>query len=200
MSTIELIIIYVTMKIVLLYLLLSAVTIKTFSLSIAGNEVIDIISIGKDVLLSLAKIARLIDSKHDTIISNQFEGQILRSMKNVNDKLYEISEKLEGPGTRSLVNILNNLPQRIRLELKLNDLIDYLTRIHITYEYMVIYTSNETDIEEQTLEDFAKSVVSHDSSSTLSLMERIHSYVVPIGYGLHSSGLIQLLNEITEVR
>lgn len=188
------------MKIVFVFLFLSAITLRTSSLAISGNEVIDIIMIGKDVLLSLAKIWRLIDHKHDTIISNQFEGQVLRGMRQIHNTLYDISEKLEVSGTKSLANILSNLPQRIRLELKLNDLIDYLTRIHINYEYMEIYTSNETDIEEHTLEDFAKSVVSHDSSSTLSLMERIHSYVVPIGHGIHSSGLIQLLQEITEVR
>lgn len=165
--------------------------------SIAVSELVDIGYIAKDVVISLAKIWKLVDKNYDTF-GNRFEGKLLRGVQNVNEKLNDLSERFEAQGTQTLMTVIQDLPHKMRLELKLNDLVDYLVRVHVIYRNMDRYL-NSSDIEQHTLEDFAKSVTSHDPSSVMSLLERIHAFVVPIGAGLHSSDLINTLKELSEV-
>lgn len=90
-----------------------------------------------------------------------------------------------------MTTILHNLPERVRLELRLNDLLDYLTRMGTNYRRMQKYSKEE--YERLTLEDFAKSVISHDASSVVNLVERIHAFVVPSARGISNTGLFELL-------
>ena len=67
--------------------------------------------------------------------------------------------------------------------------------------------SNETEdakwlVERQTLEDFASAVVSHSSMSIRSILEMIHSIVVPqkrIGLRLQGPGIFRLLADVMHV-
>lgn len=184
------------MKISIISIFLLITTIGSNS-ALPISEIIDIAQVAKDVIISLAKIWKIIDRNYDTP-GNRFEGVLMRSVKNVNEQLNQLSEKIEATGTSTLMTVMRDLPQRMRLELKLNDLIDYLVRIHVNYRNLQNYIE-DPDIEQHTLEDFSKSVVSHDLSSVLSLLERIHAYIVPIGYGLHNSDLINLLKDMSQV-
>lgn len=95
--------------------------------------------------------------------------------------------------------VLRSLPHRVRLELRLNDLINYITSIDVKYRHFQNYVKNRSEIERLTLEDFAKHVVSHDSTSVTSLVERIHAFVAPNGRGITNTGLIELLSKSLEV-
>lgn len=95
--------------------------------------------------------------------------------------------------------ILHNLPDRVRLELRLNDLLDYITRMDVMYKSFDNYASRKNDFERLTLEDFAKTAVSHDSNSVNNLIERIHALFVPNKRGLSDSGLMRLLQSSLEV-
>ena len=67
--------------------------------------------------------------------------------------------------------------------------------------------SNETEdakwlVERQTLEDFVKAVVSHSSVSIRSILERIHSIVVPqkrTGLRLQGPGIFKQLADVMHV-
>lgn len=78
------------------------------------------------------------------------------------------------------------------MELRLNELLDYRGRIDASYQRMEKYTKND-NYERLTLEDFAGNVVSHESSSVINLLERIHRFIVQDGEGISDSGLFNIL-------
>lgn len=61
------------------------------------------------------------------------------------------------------------------------------------------YVKNKNDFERLTLEDFAKTAVSHDSNSVNNLIERIHVFIVPSNRIVSDSGLMKLLQKSLEV-
>lgn len=98
-----------------------------------------------------------------------------------------------------MTTILHSLPERVRLELRLNDLLDYISRMDANYRRMQNYGTEEKDYERLTMEDFAQSVISHDASSVVNLVERIHVFVVPHRRGITNSGLFVLLANAMQV-
>lgn len=61
------------------------------------------------------------------------------------------------------------------------------------------YANKKDDFERLTLEDFAKTAVSHDSNSVNNLIERIHAFIATQNSGFSDSGLLKLLQESYEV-
>lgn len=96
-------------------------------------------------------------------------------------------------GTSTIAMVLHTLPDRVRLELRLNDLLDYITRMDVNYRSFQNYVKDQSELERLTLENFAKHVTSHDSSSISSLAERIHAFIAPSNRGITNTGLIELL-------
>lgn len=96
-------------------------------------------------------------------------------------------------GLLTITTILHSLPDRVRLELRLNDLLDYVTRMDAYYTRFQHYIKKEKDFERLTLEDFAKNVVSHDSSSVNNLLERIYAFFVSSNRGITDTGVMSLL-------
>lgn len=90
--------------------------------------------------------------------------------------------------------------RRIKLELRLNDLLNFITHLGVVYRQMQYYV-NSTDFERLTLEDFAKTVISHGSDSVGNLVERIHGFIAPADAGgLTDTGILGLLTETLEVK
>lgn len=168
------------------------------TVSVSVSSALDVITIGKDVIISLNKIWKLVDVSDYEMFGNKIEGQILRSIQTVNYKLDSMNQQYDTAGIQTL-NIMMHLPRTIRVELKLNDLIDFITRINLNYRYFGEYTKNESDIERHTLEDFATLTVSHDPGSTISLLERIHAFIVPHGIGISNSGVLNLIKQSNQV-
>lgn len=61
------------------------------------------------------------------------------------------------------------------------------------------YVNKQNDFERITLEDFAKTAVSHDSNSVNNLIERIHTFIVSNDRKLTNNGLLELLQRTLEV-
>lgn len=86
----------------------------------------------------------------------------------------------------------------MRLELRLNDLQDYITRVHISYSRMQHYVRAAHKYEQLTMEDFAGKMISHDLNSVVSLIERIHAFVAPQDEGYINSGILEMLAKTFE--
>lgn len=69
----------------------------------------------------------------------------------------------------------------------------------VMYKSFENYANKKNDFERLTLEDFAKTAISHDSNSVHNLIERIHVFLVPNSRGLSDSGLLKLLQSSLEV-
>lgn len=64
----------------------------------------------------------------------------------------------------------------------------------VMYRSFENYVNKKKNFERLTLEDFAKTAVSHDTNSVNNLIERIHAFIAS-----KNSGLLRLLQESLEV-
>lgn len=97
------------------------------------GEVLDIIKVAKDVVIGIAKAWSIIDEHTDFSeiplpLVDKTERRLFHKMENIADKLDKLSVHMEAIGTQTISTMLHNLPERVRLELRLNDLLDYITR------------------------------------------------------------------------
>ncbi|XP_074027669.1 uncharacterized protein [Leptinotarsa decemlineata] len=168
------------------------------SSSVGLQDALDIIQIAKDVVVAIAKAWNIVDQHVDFSdipipILDKTETKLFGKIGIITAKLDRISGQVDAVGTNTIASVLQTLPDRIRLELRLNTLLDYITRMDVLYRNFQNYAKNKNDFERLTLEDFAKSVVSHDSSSVNSLVERIHAFIAPTGRGIIDGGLMKAL-------
>ncbi|XP_063536055.1 uncharacterized protein LOC134745886 isoform X3 [Cydia strobilella] len=86
-----------------------------------------------------------------------------------------------------------------RLELRLHEMADLLSRVSSANRQMREYVSIQQELEPSTLQDFAEWCVSHDPGALPGLLERVHSLVVPPHTHLLGRGILQLvLDDIQE--
>ncbi|XP_066151748.1 uncharacterized protein [Euwallacea fornicatus] len=172
---------------------------------ITVSGVLDIIKVGTDVTVALAKAWDLVDQNIDFSevpipILQKTENKLFGKIERINSRLDDLASRIDVIGTQSMTTILHNLPERVRLELRLNDLIDYMTRMDTNYQRMQKYSTEQKDFERLTLEDFSQTVISHDPSSIVNLVERVHTFLVPHRKGIVQGGLFDLLaNAMQEV-
>lgn len=86
-----------------------------------------------------------------------------------------------------------NMGRGARLELKLNEMSDLLSRVESADRQMRQYVRLQRELERRTLEEFASWCVSHDSGALPGLLERVHALVVPPHAHLLSHGLLDLV-------
>lgn len=158
----------------------------------------------KDVVVTAAKAWNMIDEHADFSevplpLVDKTERKLFNKMEIINEKLARLSNQVDTVGTQTISTVLRNLPERVRLELRLNDLLDYKTRLDVTYRHLQQYMTYKDEIERITLEDYAMSIVSHDPDSARNLVERIHSFVVTNGKGIADTGLLKLLGKSLQV-
>ncbi|CAH2006802.1 unnamed protein product [Acanthoscelides obtectus] len=172
------------------------------------NDVMDIIKIAKDVAVVLAKAWNIVDPHVDFAevplpLIDKTESKLFGKIAVITSKLDQLADNVESVGTQTISKTLQLLPERVRLELRLSNLQDYITRTNVAYRHFRNYADKQHQYEQLTLKDFAKFAVSHDSSSVVSLLERIHAFVQPSGRSLdggNDQGLLGLLGKSLEVR
>lgn len=168
------------------------------------SEALDIIKVAKDVVIIAAKAWNMVDEHTDFSevplpLVDKTERKLFNKMETINEKLDRLSANVDAVATQTISTVLRNLPERVRLELRLNDLLDYKTRLDVTYRHLQQYMTYKDEIERITLEDYAMSIVSHDPDSARNLVERIHSFVVTTGKGIADTGLLKLLGKSLQV-
>nr|CAH7755721.1 unnamed protein product [Callosobruchus chinensis] len=155
---------------------------------IGPNDVLDIIKIAKDVALVLAKAWNIVDPHVDFSevplpLIDKTESKLFGKIAVITGKLDQLADNVES------------------VELRLNDLQDYITRTNVIYRHFRNYADKQQEYEQLTLKDFAKYAVSHDSSSVASLLERIHAFVQPTARSLdggNDQGLLGSLGKSLE--
>lgn len=121
------------------------------------------------------------------------EKKILERISILDKKITEIGHSMTNSKLEMVSEIVSVLTRTIKVELRFNDLLQYIDDIDYTYSFMQEYSHHKDSIDRSTLEDYAKSVISHSSSSVRMRMERIHRFVVPKRKYLGHSSLIELL-------
>ncbi|KAJ8946873.1 hypothetical protein NQ318_006783 [Aromia moschata] len=170
------------------------------------GETLDILKVAKDVVGTIAKAWNILDqyadfSKIPTLLQDRTESRLFGRIGNITAQLDNLAQQVDTVGTATIAMVLQNLPDQVRIELRLNDLLDYMTTMNGTYKHLKNYVKEKRSVERWTLEDFSKHAVSHDSSSVSNLVERIHAFIVPNGrgIGIRNMGLLKLLKKYLEV-
>ncbi|XP_018572018.1 uncharacterized protein LOC108911535 isoform X1 [Anoplophora glabripennis] len=168
------------------------------SSAVGLNEVLDIIKLAKDVVVAIAKAWNIVDQHVDFSeipipLLDKTEAKLFGKIGVISAKLDKLGSRVDEVGTSTIAMVLHTLPDRVRLELRLNDLLNYITKMDVNYRSFQNYVKDQNELERLTLEDFAKHVVSHDSNSINNLIERIHAFIAPSSRGITNTGLITLL-------
>lgn len=177
----------------------------TNSVIVSLDDALDIIKVGKDIVVTLAKAWDIVDDSYDfsdtpTPFIEKTERKLFRKMDAIQKKMEQLNTEIHAVGMQTISGFTRYLPDRIKLELRLNDLLDYMTRLQVFYgDYLNYYMKHE-DFERLTLEDFAKTVTSHGSGSVRSLVERIHAFIAPSDTGFTDSGILGPLSNNLKVQ
>ncbi|CAH4028650.1 unnamed protein product [Pieris brassicae] len=86
-----------------------------------------------------------------------------------------------------------NIGRGPRLELKLNEMSDLLSRVDSADRQMREYVRLQRELERRTLEEFASWCVAHDRGALPGLLERVHALVVPPHAHLLGHSLLDLI-------
>jgi hypothetical protein len=188
------------------------------------HDALDVIGVAKDVVIWIAKAWNIIEGQVEYAdvpfpLLDKTERKLFGKIDLINSKLNQLSAQVEAvgmstrknwdfpdlaffscEGTNTISMMLNNLPERIRLELRLNDLLNYHDLVGNSFQTMQKYTTHRDYLEKSTLKDYADNVVSHDPSSVRGMIETIYTYVVPSGKGINDRGILQLLSKSLKVR
>lgn len=189
-----------TMRFYLFLFLLSPV----LSAGLIGDA-LDIIGVVKDIVIGIAKAWNIIEGRVEFSdvpfpLLDKTERKLFSKIDLINSRLTQLSVQVDVVGTNTISMMLNSLPERIRLELRLNDLLNYHDTVDNSFKTMQKYVKHREDLEKATLKDYADSVVSHDSNSVKGMIESIYTYVVPSGTGINDRGILQLLSKNLKVR
>lgn len=149
-----------------------------------------------DVLLKLREGKNLLDiDSQEHALKNQ-----------INKVAHQIDDlhRLEVSSTSRTLSLLqSSLPDRVALDLKLNNLKEYMRKIDVYYKRMKQYAGYHTGykvnrrsirvrrFERFTLENFATEVVAHHPNSVQSLNAHVHEYFMPGQLGIMNSNIVK---------
>ena len=146
-----------------------------------ATEIISVVKIGVSLVEYIYKVFSNIarDSGAATAISTQIQSKkLLQEYAVVNGALDRLDIGLQSIDA-AIGQMNHDMPTAIRRELKLDRVQDIIRRVQNSYETFSFYQSNKDSIEQQTLQDFAQSTVSHLRGSLKSDLNELHSLVVP---------------------
>lgn len=127
------------------------------------------------------------------------ENEIIAKLNLLSAKFHLVSVAIHDVGISAITKIVQVMSKVVKTELRMNDLMQYMSIIDNNYRQLAEYAAVHEEIEHDTLEDFARSVVSHDTSSVRSVLDRIYSIVVPLEYSGFGNSLPELLHENAQV-
>ncbi|XP_013143943.1 PREDICTED: uncharacterized protein LOC106107598 isoform X4 [Papilio polytes] len=168
------------------------------------DDALDVIrlskEIGEEVLNSWDVIGRPfnVSGGVELPLMRRREREVLARLAQVSRTIERLELRIEKLG--SVAMFLAKAGGRgARLELRLHELADLLSRVAAANRQMREYVRLQQELERATLEDFAQWCVSHDSGALPGLLERVHSLISPPHKHLLGRGILQLaLDDLQE--
>lgn len=168
------------------------------------DEVIDVIRLGKEIgeeiLSSWDIIGRPFNASSgvELPVVRRQERLVLARLARISHTIGKLQIGIDNVNAVALM-IAKNGARGTRLELRLHEMADLLSRVTSADRHMREYVGLQQELEKSTLQDFAEWCVSHDPGALPGLLERIHSLVVPPHKHLLGRGLMQLLLDDVQV-
>ncbi|VVC93972.1 unnamed protein product [Leptidea sinapis] len=167
------------------------------------DEAVDVIrlskEIGEEVLNSWDVLGRPFNSSSGVELPfiRRHERRVLARLGQVARAIERLEEKVEQNG--AVARLLAGTGRReTRLELRLHELGDLLSRVAAAERQMRDYVRLQRELERSTLQDFAAWCVSHEPRALSGLLERVHALVRPPHQYLLGRGILQLMLEDLE--
>ncbi|CAB3236520.1 unnamed protein product [Arctia plantaginis] len=177
---------------------LVVLALATTTRAISVDDVVDIISLGKEigqeVISSWDVIGKPFNVSEGVAIPyvHRKEREILEKLGQVSRAIERLEVSVQSIGQLAVM-ISKKGHRATRTELLLHEMSVLLSKVSSSNSKMREYVDIQTGLERSTLEDFASRCVSHDSGALPGLLERIHSIVVPPHKNLLGQGLFQIL-------
>lgn len=138
------------------------------------------------------------DIKRDKTIE-QKQSRMFQKIKHVTEVLRRLEELISAISYSVFYNITLLSAKTTIDETISYDFISFMQQIDIECDRLDTYSSQGKTVHSITMIDFAKTAVSHQSSSIKMLMEKIHEHIVPIHNWRSRGGILRLLTD-NEVR
>ena len=168
------------------------------------DEAVDVIKlgidIGEEVLNSWDVISKPFNVSGGVELPfiRRRERQILAKLAQISRSITRLELGIERNGAIAML-LAKRSGHSARLELRLHEMADLLNRVASADRQMREYMRIQQDLERSTLEDFAEWCVSHDAGALPSLLERVHSLIVPPHKNILGTNILQLLLEDLQV-
>ncbi|XP_026327753.1 uncharacterized protein LOC113236030 isoform X2 [Hyposmocoma kahamanoa] len=162
------------------------------------DDAIDVIKLGKEigeeVLNSWDLLGKPfnVSSSVEIPLMRRWERQVLSKLAEVRRAIERLELTVEKNGAIAIL-LAKNAGKGARLELRLHEMSDLLSRVATADRQMREYMRYQQELERSTLEDFASWCVSHEPGALPGLLERVHSLIFPPHKHLLGRGLLQLV-------
>lgn len=168
------------------------------------DDAIDVIKLGKEigeeVLNSWDILGKPfnITTGVEVPLMRRWEKQVLSKLSEVRRAIERLELTVEKNGAIAIL-LAKNAGKGARLELRLHEMSDLLSRVATADRQMREYMRYQQELERSTLEDFSFWCVSHEPGALPGLLERVHALIFPPHRHLLGRGLFQLVLEDLQV-
>lgn len=168
---------------------------NVFSLSAAGDAL--------KIILKVVNVYKNppneTDVLKDTLFLSKAERLILTRLAQISDTLSRVELGVEVNNGAIAMLLARTSGLSARLELRLYEMSDLLSRMASADQRMREYMTIDQDLEQSTLENFASWCVSHEAGAVTNLLERLHSLVVSSHKHILGGSTFELLLEDLQV-
>ncbi|CAG9562206.1 unnamed protein product [Danaus chrysippus] len=170
------------------------------------DEAVDVlklgVEIGEEVLQSWDVIGKQFNSTGgvELPIIKRRERMVLAKLADISKAIQRLEIQVERNGVVAML-LARASNRGARLELRLHELGDLLSRVTSADRQMREYVRLQRELERITLEDFAEWCVSHDPGALPGLLERVHSLIAPpYRHLLGGGGILHMILSDLQVR
>lgn len=167
------------------------------------DEAVDVIKlgieIGEEVLSSWDIISKPFNASGgvELPIIRRRERLVLSRLAQVTRAISRLELGIEKNGAVAMM-VAKNIGRGTRLELKLHEMSDLLSRIASADRNLRVYLKTP-NLEKSTFQDFAEWCVSHSSGALPDLLERVYAMIAPPHQHLLGRGILEMISDDLQV-
>ncbi|XP_053609789.1 uncharacterized protein orion isoform X2 [Plodia interpunctella] len=148
------------------------------------DDVLDIIKLGKEISEDIINSWDIVGKPFNASggvelpLFRRREKAVLRRIAQISRSIEKVEASIERT-SGVLMLLTKNNGKGSRLELRLHEMTDLLSRVSAADAKMREYVTLQRDLEKITLENFAMWCVSHDAGALPSILDRVHALIAP---------------------
>ena len=185
---------------VLLFNLLVLAVQPSFQFDISFGDVTEIMKFTRETVTDVLESWEWIRPKlpnengeNDFPFVKRMEKRLMDRINIVSQQLDSVENRIEQRTEAMVAKILEEIPERQRLEKAIHDLYKSIGQIESLYQNFVEYARSPNKYNPYTIKDFAKTAVSHRLGDLRDVLESIYRQVVPQQFDIFEQSVLQML-------